>query len=480
VRRPRRARARLPRGDGSLGERLRAAAPLDEAAAGRGWEAVRAAHAAREPMAPADAGHAPARTAGRAREPVARRRRRAPSPLHAMLAVALVGLLAALALSPAGARVTDWIDRAIGPPAARPAATLPAPGRLLVSGRNGSWIVEHDLKTVSLAEFTEADWSAKGNYVLLNRHDELFVRDARGKTYWTLARPRIGHLAWSGGDGYRVAYRSGRQLRVVAGDGSGDRLIEPVTGEVTPSWRPGRAGAHVLAYALPRGQVNLRDVDGPRTSGRVLLPPGRPVESLAWVTPDRLLVLRAGRLLLVDGAGRVLSRMARPGDGRITALTASSSTRSAAFVWRGPRDRTSVVWSVRFPVRRAGAGRAAAPGRAGADAAGAAPQSAGGAAGMPTPRREGAGADAAGAAPQSAGTRLLGGHARIAFAGVGRIDSLAFSPDGRWLAFAWPPSDQWIFQRVRGRPRLMTVQNVTRRLGHLGDPADSAIVGWAR
>ncbi|MDW5594433.1 hypothetical protein VSS74_08800, partial [Conexibacter stalactiti] len=189
---------------------------------------------------------------------------------------------------------------------------------------------------------------------------------------------------------------------------------------------------------------------------RVLLPPapsGAAVEGLAWLPPDRLLVLRGGGLLLLDRDGRLLSSVPRPEHGRFAALTASPMTRTAAFVRRDPRTGTNVVWSVRFPRHDA---RAAL----------------GPVAPTPAPARRAA---ASGAAP-----RLFGGRARIAFAGTGTVRSLAFSPDGRWLAFAWPPSDQWIFQRVDGRPRLATVERVAERLGHIGLPADSAIAGWAR
>lgn len=427
-----RRRSRAPL-DPDLARRLRDAAPQDPAATARARDTVLAAHAAREPLAGPP------------------RRRRAA--VGALLAAALVALLGTLVLSPAGARVSGWIDEAIGPRPSSPTATLPAPGRLLVSGRNGSWIVEHDLDAIPLAEFTEAGWSAKGNYIVLNRGDALFARDAAGRTRWSLSRPSISHVAWSGGDGYRVAYRSGAALRVVDGDGSGDRLLVPRSAAVTPAWRPGPPHAHVLAYAGPRGQVVLNDVDAapgasPTTASgpvgaagrsRVLLAPtadGAPVEGLAWVAADRLLVLRGGGLLLLDVRGRLLSHVRPPADGRFAALTASPRTRTAAFVRRRPRSGTSIVWTVRFASRET--------------------------------------------SPPRGGVRLLGGDARIAFAGSGTVRSLAFSPDGRWLAFAWPPSDQWIFQRVRGRPRLSTVARATRRLGHVGDPVDSAIVGWAK
>lgn len=403
-----------------LRERLRDAAPVDEGAAERAWEAARGAYAARERLP-------------------ARRRHRARVRALAVACVAL--LLGALVLSPAGAKVGDWLDRAIDPPT-RPAAALPAPGRLLVSGVNGTWVVEHDLTARFLGEHPEAAWSAKGNYVLLTNRVGLRVQDDRGATRWTLERPRgsrVGNLAWSRGDGYRVAYRRGRALRVVAGDGSGDRLLDRVSARVTPAWRPGPAAEHVLAYARPGGRVVLRDVDAPAAGGRTLIGSGPPVRGLAWVAPERLLVLRGDGLLLLDAAGRVLSWLPGPSAGRFHALTASPASRTAAFVRSGPRGAASVVWSVRFPA-------------------------------------DGSARPAAGRIRPG----LLGGRARMVFAGAGTIRSLAFSPDGRWLAFAWPPSDQWVFERVRGRPRLATAGRVTRRLGQLGDPAGSAIVGWAR
>ncbi|ADB49196.1 WD40 repeat domain-containing protein [Conexibacter woesei] len=411
-------RATTRQDDLGLRERLREAAPVDGAAAERAWEVACGAYAAREPL------------------PGRRRHRRR---VRALAVASLALLLGALVLSPAGAKVGGWIDRAIDPAPSRPAAALPAPGRLLVSGLNGSWVVEHDLTARHLGEHPEAAWSAKGNYVLLTNRVGLSARDDRGATRWTLERPRIGNLAWSRGDGYRVAYRSGRTLRVVAGDGSGDRLLDRASAPVTPSWRPGPTAEHVLAYARPGGRVELRDVDRPVAGGRTLIGSGPPVRALAWVSPDRLLVLRGGGLSLLDAAGRVLSRLPGPSAGRFHALTASPVSRTAAFVRSSPRGATSVVWSVRFP----------------ADG----------------PTRPAAG-------PTRPG--LLGGRARMVFAGAGTIRSLAFSPDGRWLAFAWPPSDQWIFERVGGRPRLATVGHVTRRLGHIGDPADSAVVGWAR
>ncbi len=219
--------------DAALGARLRAAAPVDPAAAGRAHAAAMAAYAARP--------------AGAATESTRSRRRGA----RALLAAVVVALLGAIVLSPAGARVGDWIGRTLDPPPTRPAAVLPGEGPLLISGRDGSWTLDRALRPARLGEFTEAAWSARGNYLLLNRGDTLFARDRDGTTRWSLARPAINRVAWSPGDGYRVAYRSGRELRIVAGDGSGDRLLAARSAPVTPAWQPGPPGRHTLAWGPP-------------------------------------------------------------------------------------------------------------------------------------------------------------------------------------------------------------------------------------
>jgi hypothetical protein len=356
----------------------------------------------------------------------------------------VIALAGAVALTPAGARVGDWIGSAIDPSPSRSAAVLPAPGDLLISGPNGSWIVRHDLRATNLADAAEADWSARGNYVALSASSGLVVKDTSGAVRWTVNRPHVANIAWAPGDGYRVAYRSGWQLRVVNGDGTGDRLIDRLAAFVTPAWRPGPLGEYELAYVGPGGQVIVRDIDSPwRSASRRLLTRSRArVEALAWAGPDRLLVQRAGALLLIDAHGHVLASQPKPTRGRFTALTASPVSGTAAFVQTGGAGRASVVWSVRLRAEQA-------------------------------PRSP------AGATNRAAVPRLLAAGAQITFAGKATIHSLAFSPDGRWLAFTWPQADQLLFQRIRGRPRLLTVGSVKHRLAHDGNPAASGVVGWA-
>ena len=104
----------------------------------------------------------------------------------------------------------------------------------------------------------------------------LAALDRRGNVRWSLtaARPVTG-AHWSP-SGFRVAYRAGQDLRVVAGDGTGDRLLD--AGTFRPAaWRPG--AAHVLAY-LSGAHLDMVDVDTGRRLARIHLPhvPG----ALAW------------------------------------------------------------------------------------------------------------------------------------------------------------------------------------------------------
>jgi len=62
---------------------------------------------------------------------------------------------------------------------------------------------------------------------------------------------------------------------------------------------------------------------------------------------------------------------------------------------------------------------------------------------------------------------------RVVFSGAGIIDSLAFSPDSRWLAVGWRSADQLVFIRLRP-PQLYAVSNVTRQFG----PRFPTIAGW--
>lgn len=250
-------------------------APDELAAQRRAWPAVAAAFAEREPL---------------------RARRRVPvRPLAALAAVA------AVAATPPGHAVLTSVRRAIGIEHAEKALyALPAPGRVLA----GDWIVNADGSTRRLGTWRETSWSPFGRFVVAAGRDELAAITPTGQVRWTLARQDIRFPRWSGTHvDTRIAYLSGGRLRVVAGDGTGDREVGPAAAApLAPAWRPGGA-PFTLAYADVRGHVWVFQPD----TGKLLFrtAAGAIPERLAWSADGgRLLVLRPAGLAVYDLAGR--------------------------------------------------------------------------------------------------------------------------------------------------------------------------------
>jgi hypothetical protein len=253
-------------------KRLLEATPIDPGAEERAWAVVQAAHAQREPA------------------PRPHRRTRA------VLVVAAAGAtIAAATLSPPGRAVIDAVRKTIGIEHAQPALfRLPSPGRVLVSGAGGTWVVAADGSKRRLGDFREASWSPHALYVLAASRNELAAVEPGGKVHWTLARRDIRFPRWGGSRAdTRIAYLSGTQLRVVAGDGTGDTPLAAAT-RVAPAWRPDNA--HILAYVDAHGGVRVVDTDRHTT---VQLP-GRYVgaRSLTWSPNGETLVLATARELV--------------------------------------------------------------------------------------------------------------------------------------------------------------------------------------
>ena len=196
---------------------------------------------------------------------------REPQPPHrswkpiAAIAVALV-VLAGLLSSP-GRAVLDNIREVVGVEKAQPALfSLPAPGRLLVTADSGAWVVEQDGSKRLLGSYREASWSPFGRFVVASRRNELVALTPEGDVRWSLARPNVRFPRWGGTKtDTRIAYITGNELRVVGGDGKGDRVLDRPVPRRAPLWRPG--AAHVLAYARPDGTVRVVNTD----TGAVLL-----------------------------------------------------------------------------------------------------------------------------------------------------------------------------------------------------------------
>jgi hypothetical protein len=351
-------------------------APDETGAADRAWTVVRAAQ--------------------NDRVPAARRRSR----WRIAIAPALVVLAGALAFSPSGATVRRWIGNELGVRhAARALFALPAPGRVLVSGPGGTWIVSADGSTRRLGPWRQASWSPHGLFVVVARANELAAVDPLGIPRWTLARPAIGDPRWYSPTGFRIAYRSGAQLRVVAGDNTNDRLVATGVASVAPAWRPGHP--YALAYATRAGTLVVRDAD----SGAVVWSARAVgVRALSWSADGgRLLVLGRAGALIYDPAGRVRTRISLPPGAQALDGALSPDGRKLALVLGGNRDDVAL-------------------------------------------------ANLAASRPQL----------RPAFSGAG-LRALAWSPDGRWLLVSWPAADQWVFVRIAGSPRIAAVSRIAEQ-----------------
>jgi hypothetical protein len=196
------------------------------------------------------------------REPQPPRRSWRPVAAIALALVVLAGLL-----SSPGRAVLDNIREVVGVEKAQPALfSLPAPGRLLVTADSGAWVVERDGSKRLLGSYREASWSPFGRFVVASRPNELVALTPEGDVRWSLARPNVRFPRWGGTKtDTRIAYITGNELRVVGGDGKGDRVLDRPVPARAPLWRPG--AAHVLAYARPDGTVRVVNTD----TGAVLL-----------------------------------------------------------------------------------------------------------------------------------------------------------------------------------------------------------------
>jgi hypothetical protein len=215
---------------------------------------------------------------------------------------AVVAAAVAAVLSPPGRSVVHSLRKAVGVENAQTELfSLPARGRLLVSGKGGAWVVNADGSRRRLGAYRDAAWSPHGLFVVAVRQNELVALDPKGNVRWSLPRHDPRFPAWTGTrTDTRIAYVTAGHLHVVAGDGTGDRTIGPAN-RVAPAWRPGPG--HVVAYAT-NGKALVYDVD----SGQVLLrtPPGRP-QKLAWSDDGKLLlVFRPFGLRVYDMRGRVV------------------------------------------------------------------------------------------------------------------------------------------------------------------------------
>jgi len=221
------------------------------------------------------------------REPVPQRGRR----FQLAVAFAVVAALVAAALSPPGRSVGGWIrDRVAGKEEAEPALVrLPAAGRLLVLSEQGPWLVRPDGSKRLLGSYEDASFSPNGLFVLATDGRRVLALEPDGDPRWSVSRPTpVADARWAPRPGFRVAYREGETLRVVVGDGTGDRLLAENVAPVAPAWLPVE-GRTALAYADTNGRIHVVEAD---TGERLWSAnPGAAPEQLVWSSDGALLLV---------------------------------------------------------------------------------------------------------------------------------------------------------------------------------------------
>jgi hypothetical protein len=352
----------------------------------RAWEVVRRAYAERSP---------------------APRAERAGKWLVLALVVVFGAIVAAVA-SPPGRAVFRSMREAVGIQHAAPALfSLPAHGRLLVvsAERGGVWLVHDDGLKQRLGAFTDAQWSPHGRFLVATTANELVALDAEGDVHWTLTRRDPTSPRWEGTRvDTRIAYDAASGLRVVAGDGTGDKLLDPSAKGVPPAWDP--AQLHTLAY-YSGGAIVLRNADTGRIEWRSpisVLP-----TDLEWSSDGRYLaVVSAKRIVVLDATGRPARTVSMLGAELLEAAFAPGSHRLAVAVRLAANSEVRLV-DVDHP-----------------------------------------------------------GHAKLLFAGPGIFGDIAWSPDGRWLLVAWPTADQWLFLHGSRVHAVANIRQQFPRADHLG------------
>lgn len=334
-----------------------------------------------------------------------------------VVAAAAAAVVAA-ALSPPGHAVFGSLRDAVrGERNAKPALfSLPVPqSRLLVNSAEGAWVVQSDGSKRLLESYREASWSPHGLYLAGIHGDELRALEPNGDVHWSIGRADLAGPVWSsyGGGDERVAYLSGSTLRVIGGDGRGDRVLARHVARIAPAWRP---RTHVVAYVDSAGKVVVRDADTRQVQWTATAQQ-RPA-GLAWSEDGKYLLARGPSSITVFGQDG--KQTLRPLGGPSTApvVDAAFMPASHALAFVQDANGRSVLWF--YPQLR----------------------------------------------PDATAARRV-------FAGAGRFDRIAWSPDGRWILLSWASADQWLFIRSAAVRKVIPVSGITDAFGPAAVPA-----GW--
>jgi hypothetical protein len=341
---------------------------------------------------------------------VPRKRDWRPIAIAAIAAVVVAG-----AVTPPGHAVFGSLRDAVrGEPNAAPALfSLPTPHtRLLVNSGRGAWVVQSDGSKRLLDGYRDASWSPHGLYLIALNGNELRALEPNGDVHWSIGRAGVASPSWSneGTGDERVAYLAHSTLRVIGGDGRGDRVLARGVSRVAPAWRP---RTHVLAYVDGTGKIVVRSADTGAIQWRWTAQQ-RP-NALEW-SADGFYLLARGRssLTVFSYTGRQRLTPLGPGAAPVVDAAFLPLSHALAFVQRAA-GRSSVWFYPQLT-------------------------------------------------PEATAARRV-------FTGAGDFDRIAWSPDARWLLLSWRSADQWLFIRSAAVRKVIPVSGIEEAFGLDAVPA---------
>ncbi|MBK5233902.1 MAG: hypothetical protein JJE13_13095 [Thermoleophilia bacterium] len=302
--------------------------PIENAdqAEDRAWLAVKASYESRE------------------REGLRSGSRSTSRRLGPQIVAALIALVAGVfVISPAGASVRDWVGDALTDTAPRPSSaltSLPSGGQLLVESPKGSWAVDGNGSQRLLGDYVDPTWSPHGRFIAAVDDHQLVALEPGGDVRWAITLPDRPTLpSWNSPDGFRIAYLEGSDLRVVAGDGTGDRPLAEDVSSVQPAWRAGPA--HTLAFASSPDRVTaIRADTGATEFSRAIR--GR-ITGLKWTDAGDLVVWSPRGAQLLDAKGRSIWSLDPPEGSSIVDVAAAPGSESDFAVLESGRRSTLVL-----------------------------------------------------------------------------------------------------------------------------------------
>ena len=346
-----------------------------------------------------------ARAAFDHREPLSwQRRNRRP-----LLAAAAAAVLLVAVISPPGRALVGSVRDAVTDEkvTTSPVLTsLPAPGSLLVNSKAGPWVVGFDGSKRPLGPWWEASWSPNAEFVAVTRQREVAALDPDGSVRWSIGRSgTVRGARWSSEVNprdTRIAYLNARALRVVGGNGAGDKELRRRIATAAPAWRP---EMFELAFSTVDGRIVLVDSESAETLWRTV--PGEVPTKLVWSDDgERLLALGERSLRVLDANGRKLWSIRLP---------------------VGASDVVFVRKSHRFVMARY------SPATGQSDLI-------------------------------LLQAETDPGEARFLHSAPGDFGSLAMSPNGNWLLVGWVNADQWLFLRLTAA-KVQAVSNISQQFG---------------